>query len=261
MTSKQALFWVCLSAGGGGGGLKGRKRGVLGSALSPPLEQEGTWWVFHIHHVHSYLDGREGATAWCQTPWCWKQKTWSPRLMIRGVHVPRAPPGGTRASHMSQVPKPISTSACLSTPPPMRRAAIHSDLYGDYFIYINHSGLVIFLLRNLLPLGNLYWTKQSLWFFPCWPNLAVPTICPLTSRQMHSDKRVPPRTSCPAHQASISGLRDILSASGSWDRTRNSDFGEHHFKTLSWNKAMVCQSISKDNQTLLFSSFFFFFKF
>ena len=88
-------------------------------------------------------------------------------VTIRGVPVPRAPPGGTRASHVSQVPKPISTSACLSTPPPMRRAAIHSDLYGDYFIYINHYGLVIFLLRNLLPLGNLYWTRQSLWFFPC----------------------------------------------------------------------------------------------
>ena len=145
------------------------------------------------------------------------------------AHVPRAPPGRTRASHVSRVLRPMSISACLSAPPPVRRAATHSDLYGDYFIYINRSGLVIFLLRNLLPLGNLYWTRQSLWFSPCWPNPAVPTSCPLTSRQMHSDKHVPARTACPARQASISGLRDILSSSGSWDRTRNSDLGEHHF--------------------------------
>ena len=99
-------------------------------------------------------------------------------------------------TRMSRVPKPICISACLSSLPPVRRAAIHSDFYGDYFIYINHSGLVIFLLRNLFPLENLYWTRQSLWFFPCWPAPSSFHQLPI-DQQTDAGKHVPPRTTWP----------------------------------------------------------------
>ena len=85
----------------------------------------------------------------------------------RGSHAQSTARQNQGFTRMSRVPKPICISACLASLPPVRRAAIHSNFYGDYFIYINHSGLVIFLLRNLFPLGNLYWTRQSLWFFTC----------------------------------------------------------------------------------------------